>query len=1281
MVKIEKIVKNLLKLGDKKELKEQLVKKCIKYIEKKVGDRKLQKDILRHYNLNDNGELLIIKPKNFKRASNILTRFDVSVTGASCGDILEGTSKLTRNALLKLNIDKDTDIKILGDEFLKTIKMDKMDKILLKNGNPTIKGHIYPEKRNLDTLRQHPTVWKQFIKKLGSIPFYRKMKDSERETWLYANEENTHNSVVVGDNHKIQILQFGNASERLEDDVINKLIDSRDGWSSSEVESKFPQIPGSKANKHTLFLIRSFWRVTNSYAINKKPVGLKMTIPFKNNSKNLTFYTLRDIHNKDNKDISIGVVDGMPKLSITKEFDDAKRAMKNKFGTLPPSFYKSLIQKIIRFRPKKIKFPKYMDYPDLNANIVLRIATMILAENVGSFVPDIQRFVTGKESCFKRSAVSIVEDGYVEPSKITTLFTSALLAQRVKSWNPHLNIYKLTMDCVADALESNKYFGYNIREGMKQKKIILCDDQSALQRSSSIMDELKSFDTDLGMLRSTVNAKVKKGHDERPPYMKLEHAVDHHWATGVAFFMDLALVNSVCKVNNSKTFSPLFKMIWDMSSGYNVRKKMFKSDFYKDKIIKKIRNAQKLYLISYHASKKQRKTTKGEYKINVTLNDGWLASLIGTLDVGLKPSSLVTIDPEDLNRLIAIRRPAREKNGTLTEEEKKRAIDKARTILRKGVSLSGASAPLSILKGARVKLVEITKNGKIINHFKIYPKPSKKPIMWKYVKTTTVTFKYHPKMSNSMESILTNIGVGVEVDHKKSLKILLNATDKKILRRVCYYLSGFDAEIYPNRIGREGGGIVKSVAVEDVGAFQFLLQLSKIYPGALTPKSGSNCGFRVESIILLDHVKNFVQEHVRKDKEKVETDGKKKMITWKNIKDIKSRKLWDHQKQIIKELKDVKRNRGAFVWLRVGMGKTLMVMKYIQHLIKMKKLPSYIIYTLPDSSLTSIVHEVELFGLPTNIITTKNRKLMKFHVNLITSDHTLRICEKILVKDADESLFIVDEVHKAMNDTQRTTVALNVVSLSKDFIVMTGTPVIDSKTYKLISWLKMIVPYEVNDKNYLVAANSMMTRNVETGIKVLREKVEAQFSVKKQEQYNRLVPQALGGYNTNSNFDTMKKATLLCYDTCDDEMIKQTFVNLKHGVMLVAKDIKHQKRLYDKLINKRMKKSDIYMLESGKSIVLTDETVKNTGIDYKVVIVPIKRAEGYTLTRLSVQITSVYPSNQATRTQIEGRINRIGQKSEQVKYIVVHCGVLTNIMNNHADAKSLELALMKMAKK
>ena len=121
-----------------------------------------------------------------------------------------------------------------------------------------------------------------------------------------------------------------------------------------------------------------------------------------------------------------------------------------------------------------------------------------------------------------------------------------------------------------------------------------------------------------------------------------------------------------------------------------------------------------------------------------------------------------------------------------------------------------------------------------------------------------------------------------------------------------------------------------------------------------------------------------------------------------------------------------------------------------------------------------------------------------------------------------------------------------------------------------------------------------------------------------------------------------------------------------------------------------MNSSSNLATDGGQSIHLTDDSVSQGRVrDYKVVIVTIRQAEGYTLTRLKVMVTSVYPSNQATRVQIEGRINRIGQvgyphvvegeEKRAIKYVTVHCGALTWILENHRDAKSIEDVMRQLA--
>lgn len=281
-------------------------------------------------------------------------------------------------------------------------------------------------------------------------------------------------------------------------------------------------------------------------------------------------------------------------------------------------------------------------------------------------------------------------------------------------------------------------------------------------------------------------------------------------------------------------------------------------------------------------------------------------------------------------------------------------------------------------------------------------------------------------------------------------------------------------------------------------------------------------------------------------------------------------------------------------------------------------------------------------------------------------------------------MFVVDEVHKTLNDTKRSSVALEIANLSKDFIALTGTPIIDSNTYKLISWLKLVVPYEVNENNFWVAANSMIAKKITTGVEVVDKEVLADMSDEQSERYYSLVPSALGGTNPNPVWAEWSEASDICYEAASVEMVRSVveYIKTGRGVMLVAKDKAHQQLLYERVIaTKVVKKKEIYLLEGGASIFLTDEAVERGKVpDYKVVIVPLRKAEGYTLTRLSAMVTSVYPSNNACLTQLRGRINRIGQKEKTVLYKTVHCGILTSIMKNHTAAKNLQQALEGLAK-
>ncbi len=209
----------------------------------------------------------------------------------------------------------------------------------------------------------------------------------------------------------------------------------------------------------------------------------------------------------------------------------------------------------------------------------------------------------------------------------------------------------------------------------------------------------------------------------------------------------------------------------------------------------------------------------------------------------------------------------------------------------------------------------------------------------------------------------------------------------------------------------------------------------------------------------------------------------------------------------------------------------------------------------------------------------------------------------------------------------------------------------------------------------------MVAKKVTTGVIVNTVPYEAPMTPEETSAYKKLVGPILGGTNKNPKIEDINRAMEVCYVTATRCLVDLTLDKIanKTGVMLVAKNITHQEQLA-KLISRGVKQEDIFLITKDKTLYFTDESVETGKVrDYKVVIGPIQKSEGYTLTRLKTMITGVYPSNNATREQIEGRINRISQKSKTIDFITVHTGILTYIMNKHVDARNLSKALQNIA--
>ena len=1295
-----------------KEYQVLFQKSSVQALQKKNTNKKIARKVLQYFNLNEDGTRKFDKIGKREKGEGELKRMSIGCTGARKDGILLGSHKGTQGALLQVYND------------------------------------IPPSEKILNRMRPFPDLWSKFLIKLGGVPFFTDMSIEEREMWLDINENQND---FFDESDKLQLLQpgVGDAKKKqgsifvayLPDEELSKIMsanpNSEDGyWSSTELDSIVIEYTGKTS---TLAVLKTFWKISTSYNVVDKFAGPLLNIKKgvvekggdSTKGKEIIIVSNivksvkkagsgKNIRWEKTKEQDIGFLvskdrfnlqeSGKIANSISDEVDMEEFARATKGYTA--AAHKSLLQKIIRFMPKKIDMGNGIIKP---ASEVLLACLATLMAHPGAFVPNIQRFVSGLESAAKRLAVTIYEDSSIPLDQVDELFkllAGALLAQRVKEWRPSKKMVKEWFKTALVGYSQHTAYIVDYKGEITKEPYTVKTGQNVLKTSSAILDELRSFPGDLGLARGwardapDMKESVAK---HQPEVMSLNHCIDQHWAPSVVYFYDPEVVleegtksdwhKKSLTAKSSTPFGPLFINIFSKVTGVNPRfprgGEWYKPDFEDRPFVQETRKAQELFRVALQDVQKLRKSN-GTTTLDYELPNSWLAGLVGVMTIKVKGAvTIVTMKADDPLELVVAREPRARRGKTsykpLTVEQEEEAITIAKSRLRKGVAMNQATVPDVSLENCKVYLVEDDDEP----FYEIRKAGMKKD--WEEARFVNVTLDIHKKKTWDMKTVLTSVGSGVEKGWENTLTELFDSTDKRILRRALIYISTANAEIEMHHISRDGGGTGKSVNLYDVPAFQLLLRVSMIAPGALRPVEGKPAVFSVPNGPLLWTIREMM---LRKTEAKI---SKKDVKGWNESRFTDERKMFDYQEETVEDM--IKNNdeglKGQFLWLPVGTGKTKIVLTYLAHLKEKKQLPKYIIYTLPPESVMSIIEEVRMFGVQVNVmiplknITTKRKQYDKmkvsvtkgcepklYHINLILHDH-LRYCPVDLPKYAGDSIIIFDEVHLFLNQSLRTGMGMNLSHLARAFISFTGTPVIDNKTEKLISWLEQIVPFEVNKRNCWVAANNMIAKKITTGIKTEHEDVVAPFTEKEQRKYQKYVPPAMGGSNTNPSSRDWMKAADVCYEACDRKMVDLTKKLLKkgRGVMIVTKDTNHQNKMRELIIeNTKLTSNDIFLITGDKSIFLTDESVKKKKVpDYKVVIVTKRKAQGYTLTRLSVMLTSVYPSNNATREQLAGRINRLGQKTEPLLYKTVHIGILTTIMENHNSAKSLSAALQAMA--
>lgn len=1177
---------------------------------------------------------------------------------------------------------------IRDGETIVGLKPANKDTIIKIRGNYPVNVHTLQESYTDGTI----------FNKLELMPIFGgKSKD---EIYQILGSHSTRNSdLYLNDTDiKIKFINIGGNAfkKKLTQDQINYLLrgnpDDEEGyWNISDVYNFIPpNKPGSRVKRHTLFFRPSIWSLSISCEMVNYGEGLIVSLKdgaiytrYTNMDPNMSLYKIN--YNTDvfmnspfyicankHRDISLtmkSMKELVDQMTDTTDWNE----IVNILSWFTPSVHKSLIQKIIRTGCTMVTYnnKKY------NSTLMLLISFSILITSPGSFVPDIQRFVTGFESASKRLAVSIYEDSYTEYNNILlSMLGSALLIQHVNTWRPADDIIKYWLIVAIGAQKEKRMYDYSLSP-FKSLTVI---DYDYVTVSAMLLTEIKSFKSDIVMM-NTIAANGGKPRQfitkDLIEDIPLIHCIDFHSLPDIAYIFD----------STDLSYPELFSRIFGQVTGVNPRKKKYHEFILNDEalineyhlkyeemdFVKQTRKAQQrvwdIKVISKNGGKVKRNPIESEKSINFEykLDESWIAGLIGPIEYPLNGSTaILTLRPDDIYKMVAIKKPSRinKDKNELTENENNYAIMEGWNMLKNGIQLTNVPNTLFWLKNAYIKYHQ--------NKYYLYISNSSEWKTWDDICKTSISLPLLKSIDLTFENGINTNGLGIDQNAEEIFQIILKNSDESVLKRLLVHMIGFKSYIEMYKVNKQGKGTEYMVVNDDTAVFHFLTKLSILYPAALEIIDTSK--FKVKYGPLFWSLRDRIQLHLyaREDSN---------YVRWNPVQDYTHRKLWEHQIDSVERMiqKNKLGKKGHLLWIPVRFGKTLIVLSYLKYLIDNGKMPMYCVYTLPSSAITSIESEIASFDFSYQIIDmTKASKLPNYllphHINLVKHDHMrLNGMDQQLKKFAPQMIFINDEFHKTLNQTKRTSIALEVARLSVDFIGLSGTIIQNNNINYLIKWLEQIVEFEVTENNFFVAIGSMISKKLHTRVRVDRFDIEAKFTDDERNNHKSLIPPAIGGTNTNPSMPSFRKAANLCWSVSTRKMVELTlnYIRHKERVMLVAKDNENQQEMKKMLIESGLEEKFIYCIGKNKTINLTYTDQRN----YYCVITTHRYNAGYSLSKLGVMITGVYFNNQATREQLEGRINEPNQQRSSIHLLTVHCGLLTYTLKNHENVRSLSQAV------
>ena len=284
-----------------------------------------------------------------------------------------------------------------------------------------------------------------------------------------------------------------------------------------------------------------------------------------------------------------------------------------------------------------------------------------------------------------------------------------------------------------------------------------------------------------------------------------------------------------------------------------------------------------------------------------------------------------------------------------------------------------------------------------------------------------------------------------------------------------------------------------------------------------------------------------------------------------------------------------------------------------------------------------------------------------------------------LVRVAAHSACCFDETHLLYaTGVVRNSTALRIAKASPRFVMLTATPVGSSRQKLAETWLSLSSPFEVNDRNVMVASARMLSARIALPFRCVEHVVDVELEP--DEVAESLAHARNGDWGDAARVareGTHAALVAMAIEKAQSDRVR----NRPDGGCFLVVDGDAEADELVRRINDLDEADGLGAPLRATRYALEAATDPGAAI----VVQTIHRCVGYNLDRLGCMVTGVYGSNPAKRYQIRGRLKRLTQTRTEVHfYTLVPRTTVLELLHKRqstcdAKAESLEAIAQEFA--